>query len=653
MGPGIQSGNDLLSGSVVIDVTYAELIATIAVAGLLPGAWYHVTDATAANGGFGSVYIQAITTDTLAEDNAYWQFDTNLKAFGWLDLGGTMAVGDNLASISVNGVNQLTGGGVFFATTYAALATAAAANINANAAATVTAATVKERLILTAKSAGIAPNGQAIAGAGTNFVSSNISDMSDGEAVQTLFLPVYYEVTSNQVLTVFQPDIDFTFEVDSAYITTTTYNPLYYFRWGSTSFLGASPFLNAQFYNKNLRFLYFKNTSFQKSILYSDFSITTGAGGVVNFLFANNITASGGTLNLTNTLFNYTLIGQGLNLSNAIIRTGTTVNLSNSYLGGTRITLITYAGGTTINLSNSTITPGGSSTLEGFSNSNITITGVTITSTLDIRAGERSTITASATINYTCIIQDTTGFSNTINISTLQATNSFTLNTRFSTLATINFSAAVCTNLVNISGNLSNSTINMSGCTFASYSATSLLMDNFSISGGAQNFGANNIIFTGARLATNTINIPALTSNFDMTNLVFVDTYYKIQTQVNNFDGTAGRGLVNTDVLFMRVPNKFVLSNFTAEFAGLVGVGCLLQAEIAGGTAAGIMVATAIGTLNNTVQGPGSAIVPPISGATGNYKVGIAWDNIAIVPTVANLTAGNIVICVEGFISQI
>lgn len=175
--------------------------------GFIPFQYYKITDATAANGGSGSVIVQAETNNNFYP-NGDWIRPTNLLSFGWIQLTAMVAL-DTITSINVNGVNQLTAV-IAFNTSIENTLDLIVANINANAGRIVNAYRRQQYLVLSYIEPLTASNGYLITTTETGTTTfANTLNLQGGSDPVEYTYEVVYDLTSNQILQVYDPIRDF------------------------------------------------------------------------------------------------------------------------------------------------------------------------------------------------------------------------------------------------------------------------------------------------------------------------------------------------------------------------------------------------------------------------------------------------------------
>jgi len=634
------------NGSIIsnaIQVTVAQLQAIVAANTVQVGAWYEITNATAANGGSGSVYVQGIDSNLVSE-LGYWQYTTAFKSFAWIDLSGTMIAGDTVTSVTVNAVNQLSGS-VAFATTYNALAIAIASNINANVSAGYTAVSIQNRVILTNKLVG-ANNGLAIAAVGTNLVSSNAINTTGGQAAQVLILPCVYRLSSNQIYYVQEPAKGLTYNSSDAVIASLTYNPVYTFPFGYST----SAFDNSQWNGQTFLNLYFTGCVFSNSRFEYGFVINCGSGAAINNLMLEFGDYIKGTIEVTGSIWSYTG-GNMVSFIRCTMSNDSGLIATNSKLGGNSIFGGRVWNDFIINITNSTFLPTANCNFSCESLAFINIDTCTINRAISIVGDKFMFVNiTNITLNNTISIA-INGNNNTVNYVNSVLSGNQTINV-VSNDCVIDFTNATI-RTASITGAFQGGGIDLASCTLLDYTHTNVFMQQFVIDGNNQNFGANSIQFINCTLINNSIIIPNLGRLFSLNRAVFNAQQYSISGFVQNINGTANNGAINSPIRLCIVPQNFIAVVRLFQFANLpVGLSELEGRFETSGAANSLMLQTLGTTLNNTVQGQTSAIIPAVQGATANFKT-TQVDSVVIIPRIAAIASGSIFFEIVGTVTQL
>lgn len=267
-------------------VTYSEAQTLVNAGGLVPGQLYTITNATAANGGSGSVTVQAISTTQFAKQGA-WIRPISQKAFGYVRID-TMAGADELSDITVNGVSVLANPVVFDTDIYTTVGLAVAEVTLGG----YTAYQAGNAIVLVNDTAGATPNTHAVVSTGTGTYVATDGDIRGGASGTNYALSVEYDFTTNSITWAFDPVNNITFSGGS----------LYSFPWGEELGAGGNAqFTNGTFEDCSFSDWYFSGgtfTSFFYSFASFSNSLWINIDGEANHLTGSNY-ANGALFNCT------------------------------------------------------------------------------------------------------------------------------------------------------------------------------------------------------------------------------------------------------------------------------------------------------------------------------------------------------------------
>jgi hypothetical protein len=188
---------DFVNSSDIIgaeSITYSNAQALVSSSELVPGKLYTITNATAANGGTGTVTVQAISTTQFSR-NGTWIRPIAQKAFGYV-LITTMGVGDTIDSIEVNGVEVLNNP-VTWDTDLQTTIDLITAEISGG---SYTAFRAGSAVVLVNTTAGSTPNGHTVVSAGSGTYAATDQDIRGGASGTDWYLSVQYDFTTNNIV---------------------------------------------------------------------------------------------------------------------------------------------------------------------------------------------------------------------------------------------------------------------------------------------------------------------------------------------------------------------------------------------------------------------------------------------------------------------
>jgi len=530
-----------------VKTTYLEAQTAVAAKTLIPNQLYEITDATQAQaGGKGSVFAFTLSNEVFSP-NAIWKINSDFKGFGWIDMAGTMMTADNVASISVDGVNQLSSP-VAFATTYDALAIAVAGEINGNAAASYTAKAIKNRVVLKNKLRGVDPNNDIVAAVGTNLVPTNATPITNGQEEETLYLVSNYDFTKNQIYKTYYNYSNVTFSVDDFQISTLGYNPVYYFPFGDKNSgygSGRDTFENATFTGQSFKDVYYTKSWFNDSYFHGGciWTVTNGCVLVNSALEYSEFIR--GTINMSGTTMSFST-GKYFNFSRMLFTDDSIINISNCELGGAGVAFGRSLKNFMVNISGGTFFPSAEAGFSGSGYFLFEMTNINFTGRVNVNVKNKLIINANGILG-----------SSIINI-TQNSGDDFTL-----TLTNSNFVS------INISGKINKSVLDLSNQDFANLNMNNIDINYFDITNPVDNAGfdinLNNSSFSHGALV-----IPTLTKDFYMNNTVWQGNNFSFDTTLT-LDGTAGKGAVGALTIFQDLPDNFFPTYSLSEGVSFAG----------------------------------------------------------------------------------
>ncbi len=608
------------------NITKTSLATLITTNALIPNKKYAITDST--NGGKILVVADAINK---LENNAIWLRNTNLKSFGWIRLTG--GASGSVDTITVAGVNQMTAS-VNYTTSLINTVTLVATNINSNGSAGYTAVAMLDTIVLLSKTAASANNAQTISGTATTITLGNIQNTVRGSDPVLYPLEIKYDLTGDVIMSCYDPILNNKIESSKSYIayanSTLGASPILDFRWGDGAFI------DTRVKKGYIKDVYIAGDGLFEANSLDDFSFIRNVVGTSSSYFGIN-SCSGSEAVMRNNLM--------LGTFTQIIRNEIRGPITNNILSGSQSKISTNSlyvkSDATYIISGITgNTLSGSLALIAY---NILNSGNVSTAHTKI---SNNILSASNAIIWGNVLsgEGSSIDSNTISVSSGRIRNNRLFGGQTSILSNIisgGTSPGIYDCVLNGKGSfISLNTINSPSGTAQGIIDCTLNGPSTSIT----NCTISNSGFIG-RIILDALNaslngITTVTTLLRVENIHWLaDNSIKMRLLKNGLNGTINNGQVGSNIEMGYIPLAGVYPvRAMIEFNNLTyGVGARLQIGTETDDNQNVMIDTATSALNN--------IITP--GIITYSKSTIANRKIIVVPTIADITAGNVEIVVE------
>lgn len=608
------------------DITRTSLATLITGNALIPSKRYAITDSTSG----GKILVTASSINKL-ESNAIWLRNTNLKSFGWIRLtGGTSG---SVNTITAAGVNQMSTT-INYTTSLVNTASLVAGNINSNGSAGYTAVAMLDTIVLVAKTAAAAKNGETISGTATTITLGSIQNTVRGSDPVLYPLEIKYDLTGDVIISCYDPILNNRIEASKFYINyaiaSLGASPILDFRWGDTAFL------DNRVKKGYIKDVYIAGDNLFEANTCEDYSFIRNMIGTSSSYFGIN-SCYGSEAVVRNNLMIGTFTQiirneiRGPITNNILSGSQSKISTNSLYIKSDSTYIISGITGNTLSgsialIAYNYLTSGnvsGSHTKISnnvLSASNAIIWGNILTGESSIIDGNTISIASGKIRNCRLTGGQTTISSNIISGGTNPGIYDCVLNGKGANINTntISSTAATLNGIIDCTLNGVNSAI--SSCTVANsgfIGRITLDAPSASISG-----------------ITTSTTIPRIENIYWL-----IDNTIKMRLLKNGINGTINNGQVGSNIEIGYIPvAKAYPVRATIEGQSLsYGVGARLQIGIETDDNQNIMIDTATSVFDNTI----------VAGIITLTKSTVTNRKIIIVPTGADITAGNIEIFVE------